>query len=226
MNVKSIAELGGGFFKNPISFLYSIWFNLRYLRLHDAIRMPMLVSPSIKVRRIKRGSIRFSNPFPFMVRIGLWGTDGIYAHKGYLHIVSGTVTFHGVATISRGFSLKNDAGNISFGKGFFCNTNCIFYNNQHIILGDNCIIGWNCSLRTSDGHSITYIDGHQNQSRGIAVGNHVWIAANSNISKGVEIANDCVVSQNSLVIKSLETPYSIYGGCPAKFIKTIKKWEI
>jgi acetyltransferase-like isoleucine patch superfamily enzyme len=143
-----------------------------------------------------------------------------------MNISRGTVTFMDTAVLSRGFSLKQDSGETVFGHNFFCNSNCVIYNNQSIRFGDRIIVGWNCSFRTSDGHTIIYSDGSSNHSKPISIGDHVWISANTHVCKGVEIANDCVIAQGSLVTKPLNLCAALYGGRPAKLIKENVKWEI
>lgn len=143
-----------------------------------------------------------------------------------MNIIDGNIIFKGPVSLSRGISIKQDSGKIVFGKNFFCNTNCEFYNNQIINFGDNTIVGWNCSFRTSDGHTIYYSDGTKNHSKPITIGNHVWISSNCHICKGVEIADNCVIGQGSLVTKSLPYQKTLYGGCPARVIKENVKWEI
>lgn len=226
IHVEAIKTTFKVFYKHPFTLLYSIYFNLRYFKIQVAMKIPILISPCIKVQYVKRGCIQLRQVYPFMVRIGLWGTDGIAASRGYLNIAGGKVTFKGTAMLGKGFSLKQDTGEIAFGNNFFCNSNCTIYNNQNIHFGDNILIGWNCSLRTSDGHTITYSDGTQNHDKPITIGNHVWIGACTQVCKGVAIADCSVVAQHSLVTKSLLYEGTLYGGAPAKIIKRDIEWQI
>lgn len=49
----------------------------------------------------------------------------------------------------------------------------------------------------------------------------VWIGANCTITKGVRIAKGSIIAANSVVTKSTEE-FGIYGGVPAKFIRSRK----
>lgn len=50
------------------------------------------------------------------------------------------------------------------------------------------------------------------------IGNDVWIGYGSTIMQGVEIADGAIIAAGALVTKNV-TPYSIYAGNPAKFIR-------
>jgi acetyltransferase-like isoleucine patch superfamily enzyme len=50
------------------------------------------------------------------------------------------------------------------------------------------------------------------------IGKDVWIGTRTTILRGVKIGDGAIIAANSVVTKDV-TPYSIVGGCPAKFIK-------
>lgn len=53
----------------------------------------------------------------------------------------------------------------------------------------------------------------------LEIGNDVWIGSNVQILNGVKIGDGCVIATGAVVTKDLE-PYTIYGGVPAKKIRT------
>lgn len=53
----------------------------------------------------------------------------------------------------------------------------------------------------------------------IVIGNDVWIGSRSLIMKGVHIGDGAIVAAGSVVTKSIP-PYEIWGGNPARFIKS------
>ncbi|MBL7474043.1 CatB-related O-acetyltransferase [Robertkochia sp. 1368] len=53
----------------------------------------------------------------------------------------------------------------------------------------------------------------------IIIGNDVWIGAEVSIIEGVKIGDGAIIAARSLVTKDIP-PYSVYGGIPAKFIKS------
>ncbi len=55
-------------------------------------------------------------------------------------------------------------------------------------------------------------------SKGISIGDDVWIGANSVIVDGVSVGSGSIIAAGSIVIKDVE-PLSLVAGNPAKFIK-------
>lgn len=56
------------------------------------------------------------------------------------------------------------------------------------------------------------------KSKGIRIGDDVWLGCNSTILDGVNIANGSIIGAGSVVLQDTE-PYSIYAGNPAKKIR-------
>jgi acetyltransferase-like isoleucine patch superfamily enzyme len=54
-------------------------------------------------------------------------------------------------------------------------------------------------------------------SRGITIGDDVWIGANATITDGVNIGKGAIIAAGAVVTKNVEE-YTIVGGVPAKFI--------
>lgn len=121
--------------------------------------------------------------------------------------------------VSRGFQC--DFGcNIHVGDNFYAGYNCVMLDYAEIRIGDNCLIGPNVGIYTT-GHNLTpkdrYKTGHATP---ITIGNDVWIGANSCILPGVTIGDGAVIAADS-VVQSDVTPFSVFGGVPAKFIKKV-----
>lgn len=55
-------------------------------------------------------------------------------------------------------------------------------------------------------------------SKGIEIGQDVWLGAHSGIRDGVKIGDHAVVGMNSMVTKNVE-PYAVVAGNPAKWLK-------
>lgn len=60
--------------------------------------------------------------------------------------------------------------------------------------------------------------------RKIKVGNNVFVGANSSIMPGVTIGDNVVIATGSVVTKDCESD-SIYGGVPARKIKTLAEYK-
>lgn len=55
------------------------------------------------------------------------------------------------------------------------------------------------------------------RSRGIRIGDDVWIGANAGVTDGVTVADHAVVAMGAVVTRDVE-PWSIVGGVPARVI--------
>ena len=208
-------------------YVISLFFCLRYLPLKVAVKVPIYISPHVRIGKLKKNSIIFDcEPKRSMIVIGFNGTEGMNTQTSFISVnKDGKIIFNGYAIISRGVNIIADGGIISFGNHFFCNNNCRFWSNTKIIIGDDNMYGWSINFNTSNGHLI-YENGVQKPMTGnIAIGNHVWICSYCNISKNIFIADGCVVSQNSLVVKKHYNKDTLIGGNPARDLKHNIEWK-
>lgn len=128
------------------------------------------------------------------------------AHLGYLpHIV-----FYGNITI-------DDHSYFNSGK-------IITGDNSRIFIGKWCAIGYNVNI-----HAISHdpdistgpIEQRPIVEKSINIGDNTWIGSNVFILPGVNIGTNCVIGANSVVNKDVPSN-SIFGGVPAKFIRSKK----
>lgn len=201
---------------------------LRIFPFKIAIKIPIYIT-NTRIGHIYKGCIIINAPIKRkMILIGLPGSEGVYAPKGYISIhKEGKLILNGKCIFSKGTSIRIDkGGEISIGNKFYCNSNCFIRCTDKIHIGENALWGWNITLNTYDGHSI-YVDNKENINHGpISIGNHVWIAANSTLSKNVIIGNNCVISQHSLVTKAFTSDNLLIGGIPAQIIRNNINWSI
>lgn len=94
--------------------------------------------------------------------------------------------------------------NIRIGNNFVGNFNLTILDEAEVTIGDNVMIGPNCSLIT-----ITHaLDSDQRNegimaARPITIGDNAWIAANVVILPGVEIGEGAVIGAGSVVTRSI-----------------------
>ncbi|BAV06703.1 transferase hexapeptide (six repeat-containing protein) [Filimonas lacunae] len=99
----------------------------------------------------------------------------------------------------------------------------IFVICHKLVIGDDCVISWNCQFLDEDFHSITY-EGKQNKPAEIIIGNHVWVGCDVKIYKGTVIPSGCVIAAGSIVRGVFTQENSLIGGNPAKNIKPAISW--
>ncbi len=111
-------------------------------------------------------------------------------------------------------------GPVNIGKYVAINHGCsLDGGSRGIIIGDYTRIANHCSIYAFN-HEIApdqMIKNQTTSSRGIIIGEDVWIGARVGIVDGVTIANHAVVGMNSMVTRDVPA-YAIVAGNPAKII--------
>ena len=119
-------------------------------------------------------------------------------------------------------SIRN-ARNISLGDNVRITMDCCIWagENSKIIFGDNVLIGPGVKMMSTN-HGTDLGKGpmvfQDRVESDINIGSDVWIGSNSVILKGVSIGEGAIIAAGAVVTKDVQ-PYTIVGGCPAKFIK-------
>ena len=84
----------------------------------------------------------------------------------------------------------------------------------------------NVTLRTGDSHSVTDLNGNRiNPSKGITIGEHVWVGNSVIITKGVIVSNDSIVGTGSVVTRKFEDSNVVLAGNPAVIVKKEISWN-
>lgn len=208
-------------------YIYSFFWCMRFLNVRQAMHIPVLVHPCVRVDELHKGSLSLRNPIRHgMISIGFKGTVGRSNCQTIISIAKGGKLIIGDnVQMAKGTRIViSERGIMSIGNQFWCNGDCYFYCTSSISIGNDNMYGWNISFSTSDGHNV-YDNGQIKVKEGsITIGNHVWIASNCVIAKGTYIAEDSVVAQNSLLNKCFRKPKCLIGGVPAKIIKDNFTW--
>lgn len=179
----------------------TIFFNLWYLDLKDALKFPIIVSHKVKLRKLG-GKIKLEKVKFGIVRIG-FGTMECYDFTTTPTIFSnkGEIIFKGKIKIGSGAVISNE-GRLIFGNN--CNvTKSIFICRDEIEIGNDCLFGWDCMLMDTDHHHI-YIENEKiNYNKKIKIGNKVWMGAKVTILKGVIIAEGNVIAAGSIISSNI-----------------------
>lgn len=137
----------------------------------------------------------------------------------------GTHTYIGSGSVIDDFvKIKHVAGtgDVTIGNNVYINSGTVIYSANGVSIGNNVIIGPNCSIVPVN-HNISNKDipirlqGYPPSKGGIVIEEDVWIAANVVILDGVRIGRGAVIGAGAVVTKSIE-PFSINFGVPSKKI--------
>ena len=93
-----------------------------------------------------------------------------------------------------------------------------------IIIGNDVLIGAGVHVYVNnhrfDNRDVKIVDQGYFPSEDVVVEDDVWIGANAILLPGVRVGRHSVIAAGSVVTKSVE-PFSVYGGVPARKIKSI-----
>lgn len=111
--------------------------------------------------------------------------------------------------------------NISVGKNFFMNFNCVILDTARVVIGDNCFIGPQVGLYTPC-HPLDPIERNTGVefSKPITIGDNCWIGGHATINPGVSLGDNTVVGSGAVVTKSFPDNVVIAGN-PARIIKRL-----
>lgn len=208
----------------------TIIFNLKAFGVCGALKMkfPVFVGGGVTVGKIAPNTITFESPIKTgMIHIGMGGVSDMPYNHGYIRIDDeASVVFSGKTMIGRGCDiLIGKKSKVFFGKNFSAGNNFYISSNASVVFGDDVLLGWNISVRDSDGHCLIENGMEKSNKKEITVGNHVWIGSDTTIFKGVSIQDNSVVASHAVVTKAFRKSNILIGGFPASIIKENIDWK-
>lgn len=101
---------------------------------------------------------------------------------------------------------------VHLGNGVYLNSNITFVDDEHIYIGDNCLIAPNVVFSTS-GHPILPVlrEHHYVYNLPIHIGKNVWIGSGAQIMPGITIGNNSVIGAGSVVTSDIPANVVAYG---------------
>ena len=209
----------------------TIYFNLRYLPLRQAIHLPIWLATNVRIRNMYRGGIVIdASTRTAMIRIGFHQVDAIciYSLKTILNIPKpGKLIFKGEAHIGHGAIISCVGGVMTVGDNFAVSGSTSFVCYKEITIGRDVQFAWDSLVMDSDAHKIYDQEGgRMNEDRPVIIGDKVWLACQNTVLKGTVIGNNCVVGANSLINKAYTEDGVIIAGNPARVVKKISGWEL
>lgn len=208
-------------------FIYSLYFNIRYLPLRQAIKFPITINPHVKIRALSRGGIVIDSSSLSLGMISFGTRRGSFClgqKRASIYIEPDCrLVFRGHCSIDMGYAIAiNNKGEINIGNNVHINANSIISASSLIKVDDNVGTGWDCTFIDGDGHDIINIERGEviNTPRHIVIGKGCWIGAKSTIMKGAHLCDNTIVPYGSIITKKCEEPYCIFGGMPNRVIKS------
>lgn len=111
--------------------------------------------------------------------------------------------------------------NISIGKAFYSNHNCIILDGAKVTFGDNVFIAPNCCFSTA-GHPLDVEQRNQGLEIAlpITVGDNVWFGAGVTVLPGVTIGSNTVIGAGSVVNRDIPDGVIAVGN-PCRVLRKI-----
>jgi galactoside O-acetyltransferase len=110
---------------------------------------------------------------------------------------------------------------VHLGRGIYCNSNVTFVDDEHIYIGDYCMIAPNVVISTS-GHPVLPLlrENHYVYNLPVHIGRNVWIGSGVQINPGVTIGDNSVIGAGSVVTNSMPANVVAFG-VPCRVIRAI-----
>jgi acetyltransferase-like isoleucine patch superfamily enzyme len=204
----------------------SLWFNMHYLPLAQAMRLPVLVSHRVAFRRLQ-GELILDEVRTGIVRIGFIDNTA-FDKRGPKSVwqVSGKVRFKGRCRMGSSTKILC-TGELTVGAHFISTAQTSIYCAHRIEFGERNLLAWDITVLDNDYHAVLDEHGDKiNPPRPVQIGDRVWIGAQTTLLKGTQIGNDCIVAAGSLLHRKFEGDGRLIGGNPARVLKQGVSWRV
>lgn len=191
------------------SILVSIYFNIKYLPLKQARKLPILLyKPQfIKTKgqiiidssQVKFGMIQLGRP-----NVPIYPNNGIIIeNKG------GTIIFKGKCVIGNNSSISiGEKGLLTINDNFIASTTLKIICWYKINFGENTRIGWDCIFLDYDFHTMTKLPS-MTRTKGygeIYIGKNNWFGSFCRIYKRTKTPDYCIIASNSVLTEKYDFP--------------------
>lgn len=144
------------------------------------------------------------------------------AYSSVLEIVQGgKITVAGKCDILDGCMIRTYGGEISIGQRCSIHPYCVFYGNGGVKLGNGVLMGPHVVI-VANNHTFEdptrYIWEQAMESRGVTIGDDVWIGAGARILDGVNVGRGSVIAAGAVVTRSVPE-YTVVAGVPARVMR-------
>jgi maltose O-acetyltransferase len=111
--------------------------------------------------------------------------------------------------------------NITPGKGFYCNFNCVILDVAPVRLGDHVLLGPAVQIYTAT-HPLDAAERRSGieGAKPVTIGNDVWIGGGAIVLPGVSIGDRAVIGAGAVVTKDVPAD-AVVAGNPARVVRGI-----
>lgn len=207
------------------NFIYTIFFNFRYLPLKQAVLLPIwLYKPSCCGKG--RIVIESNRVFPGMIELGS-NQVMLYSNSGVRIQLDGTIVFHGRTVIGNNSALSiGKKGTLDIGDDFRCFSTLRLVCYNKITIGRKCRVGWDCLVTDTDFHRLKKCGGGYTKGYGeIKIGNYNWIGSKCVVLKKTQTSDYTTIQAGCCLNKKYDAPpYSILGSNNEIVAKRLGFW--
>lgn len=211
-----------------LSLWRSIYFCIRTMPFHQAVRLPVFIYGRIHLFGLN-GKVIFENTCvkTGMVKIGVnVDSFALFDHSGFIQLASSNalLVFEGPCRISVNSKIRVTTGELRLGKYVtFGSGTRIVCNGEHISIGNYTRTAFDIAIINSSFHSV-YNDnkkGFKKSTLPIEIGAMSWIANKVSISPGAKVKDYTIICLGSLVNQDytqMEGDCPMLAGTPAKVV--------
>ncbi len=208
-------------FSFKVAYLKSLYFNLHYLPLKQALRCPIILSHGVKLLTMKgQVSIKSAEISYGMIKIGFkhYGFQSkkdktIFENNG------GQLIFNSRAEIGQGTAIIiGKSGSLYLNRGVCIGGNSKIMCYDHITIGANSRFAWDITLIDTDFHkTINLLTKELSKGKKpIVIGENNWVGFGATILKGTITPDFCVIAAKSLLLKDYNYgDHCLLAGHPA-----------
>jgi len=212
--------------------IHSLKINLEIFDLKTAVKVPVFFSFHVKTKGLYKGCIEIDERYMRRGIVTIGVMEGVFggfkSNKSFLQFQhGGKIIFKGQANFATGLTIRVlQGGIIEIGNNMTANPNMSLLCKKHIRIGEDSLVGWDVTIRDTDGHDIYDINSNEllNEDKTTMIGNHVWIGAGTQIFKGVCVGDNSIIGGRSIVTRNIKEN-SLVAGTPAKIIKENVYWK-
>ncbi len=207
----------------------SLYFNLKYLDMKSALRLPIFISNNCRLINLGGAVEIRADLHSGMIKIG-FNTATVFfderSHRGAIDN-NGRIVFMGKATIGQGTRIfVKSSGELVFGDNFWGTAENAISCHKRIEFGKSVLLAFGILLMDTDTHQIVSATNEEvlNPDKAIVIGDRVWIGCRSTILKGTEIQEQSVIGAGAVVSRRFDKPHVMIAGNPAKVVKEGISW--